>query len=45
MRMAPIGGHVSTDGETVWEGLGGVALLEKTCHLKWALRSQKPMAF
>jgi hypothetical protein len=23
---------------TVWEGLGGVALLEEACHCAWALR-------
>jgi hypothetical protein len=25
---------------TVWEGLGGVALLEKACQWRWALRFQ-----
>ena len=30
--------------ETIWEGAGGVALLE-VCHWEWALRFQKPMPF
>lgn len=25
---------------TVWEGFGGVALLEEGCHRRWALRFQ-----
>jgi hypothetical protein len=27
---------------TVWEGLGGVALLEEVCHWRWALSFPKP---
>jgi hypothetical protein len=27
---------------TVWEGLGGVALLEEVCHHRWALKFQRP---
>ena len=30
----------STVGGTVWEGLGGVALLEEVCHWGQALRFQ-----
>ena len=29
-------------GGTVWEELGGVALLEEVCHWKWALRFKEP---
>lgn len=29
----------------VWERVGGVALLEGTCHWGWALRLQKPKPF
>ena len=29
-------------GGIIWEGLGGMALLETVCHLGWALRLQKP---
>ena len=29
-------------GRTIWEGLGGVALLEEVCHWGWALRFHKP---
>ena len=32
-------------GGTVWEGLGGVALLEEVCHCGWVLRFQKPTPF
>ena len=32
-------------GGTVWEGLGGVALLEKMCHWGWALRFLKLTPF
>lgn len=28
---------------TVWEGLGGMALLEEACHWVWVLRFQKPV--
>lgn len=28
-------------GGTVWEGFGGVALLEEVCHCLWALRFPK----
>jgi hypothetical protein len=30
----------SVDG-TIWEGLGSMALLEKMCHWRWALKSKK----
>lgn len=35
MRMATIGSHLNTEfpgGETDWEGLRGVALLEEVCY-------------
>jgi hypothetical protein len=35
----------STVDGTVWEGLGGVALLEEVCLWGWALRFQRPMPF
>ena len=35
----------SPAGGTVWEGLGGMALLEEVCHWRWVLRFQKPMLF
>lgn len=28
-------------GGTVWEGLGGIALLGKVCHWEWTLRFQQ----
>lgn len=31
-------------GETIWEELG-MAMLEKVCHLGWALKFQKPTSF
>lgn len=31
-------------GGTLWEGLGGTALLE-VCHSGWAMTFQKPMQF
>ena len=34
---------VLKDG-TVWEGLGGVALMEELCHWGWALRFEKAPA-
>lgn len=34
--LLPIGG-------TIWEGLGGVALLGEVCHRGWALKFQKPL--
>lgn len=30
-------------GETVWEGLGGLALLEEVYHKAWTLKCQKPI--
>ena len=32
-------------GETVREGLGGVALLEEVCHWGRALKLQRPLSF
>jgi len=40
--------HLNTQalaGGTVWEGFGGVALLEEVCHWEWALRFQRSMPF
>jgi hypothetical protein len=34
----------STVDRTVWEGLGGVALLEELYHWRWSLRFQKTMS-
>ena len=35
----------SSVGRTVWEGLGGVVLLKKLCHWRWALRFQNSLPF
>jgi hypothetical protein len=43
MKMAPeVLNSWSPVSGTVWEGLEGVALLEKICHWGLALRFQKP---
>ena len=35
---SPVGGNI-------WEGLGGVVLLEEVCHWGWDLRFKKPTSF
>lgn len=48
MRMAPVDACLNPwfpISRTVWEGSGGVTLMEGLCHGKQVLRIQKPMPF
>lgn len=49
MKMTPMGSYScifgSQIGETVWEGLDCVTLLEMVWHRGWALKFQKPTTF